>query len=403
MKEMTCIVVGGGYAGIHALKAIRKSVQEEQSGRRLRLVLLDPLPAHLRKVLLFKPAVGENEITVPWQRVLPDGTEIIQGAAQHIDGDAKQLYYKDAEGNGKQLAYDVLVVAVGSVARRPEAGAGGIALTDPQSSERIGEQWRRNMKLAASGEHSASKQQLMSAAVAGAGVTGIETAAELAYAMKDEAVRHGLNPMDVRVHLLNTHERLFREAPAKVGRKLERLLAECGVTVHHRTQAVREQDGSLTLTRGEPMRVGLTVWTMGLVPNPVLRGMNLPLTAQGSVIVDGSYRVEGRPGVYSIGDCAHIIDPASGLTDSMTCKEAIPQAGRLGRILCADLAGRPAPSHRKSTVPSFTIGLGPSRGLVWTRKWGLDMIITGKLAFRVKSFVWNYASMLHTGNNKPIE
>jgi len=399
MTDFTCVVVGGGYAGIHALKAIRKSYQEEQTGRRLRLILLDKEPGHLRKVLLFKPAADQSGITVPWQRVLPEGTEIVQGTARQVDGVAKRLHYADADGSVRMLAYDIVVVAVGSVSCRPDPDLGGIALTDPQSSAAIGERWRRHMKLAVGENDAASKRQLMSVAVAGAGITGIETAAELAYAMKEEAAALGLNPAEARVHLLNAHDRLFREAPAKIGRKLERLLAGCGVTVHHRLQAVREHSDGLTVSQGAPLRVGLTVWTMGLVPNPALLDMNLPLTAQGSVVVDGSYRVEGLPGVYSIGDCARIVDPESGLADSMTCKEAIPQAGRLGRVIWADLTGRPAPLHRKASIPSFAIGLGPEQGFVWTRKWGLDMMITGKLASRIKTFAWNYASMLHTGKS----
>lgn len=59
MQEVTCIVVGGGYAGINAIKAIRKSFAEVNSYTLL-LILIDKQPHHLRKVLLFKPAACMN-------------------------------------------------------------------------------------------------------------------------------------------------------------------------------------------------------------------------------------------------------------------------------------------------------------------------------------------------------
>lgn len=393
MKELTCTVVGGGFAGIHAVKAIRKAYQEQQDGRKLRLILLDKQPYHLRKVLLFRPAVGGENITVPWQQILPEGTHFVQGTVQNVDNRNKRLLYQDAAGHDQQMEYDVLVIAVGSILRQPQSDQGGIALTDLESAERIREQWRENLKLAAGAATEDERQRLLSIAVAGAGITGIETAAELAYAIRAEATLMGINPATVRIHLLNRQERLFLEGPAKVGRKLEHYLAEGGVTVHHRRNVLREHNGKVIFAEGVPLSVGLTIWTLGLVPNPALRSMALPLTKDGRVIVDECYRVREMPGVYGIGDCAHIVDPTSGKADRMTCKEAIPQAQRLGNIICADLAGRPAPQH-KSVIESFTVGLGPDRGVMWAHKWGLDVILTGKLAYKIKTFLWEFSSML---------
>lgn len=59
MQEVTCIVVGGGYAGINAIKAIRKAFAEANSYT-LRLIVIDKQPHHLRKILLFKPAACMN-------------------------------------------------------------------------------------------------------------------------------------------------------------------------------------------------------------------------------------------------------------------------------------------------------------------------------------------------------
>lgn len=392
MKELTCIVVGGGFAGIHAMKAIQKAHRANGSGQKLKLILLDQQPHHIRKVLLFRPAVSDNKITVPWEQLLPEDTTFIRGSAQQVETEDKLLWYTDDEGHKQQLAYDVLVMAIGSVARRPELEQGGIPLTSMNAAARIHDQWQDNMRRAAEVKSTEERQQLLTAAIVGAGISGVETAAELGYAMRTKADQYGIQPSEVKVHLINAQERLFLEGPAKVSQRLEQDLAECGVTVHHKRKALREDDGRLLLSDGDSLPVGLTVWTLGLMPNPVLRSMGLPLTNNGQVIVDECYRVLDTDGVYAIGDNAFIVERASGKVSQMTCKEAIPQAQRLGKIIAADLTGSEAPKH-KAVMEAFTIGLGPGRGLLWTHKWGLDIIITGKLAYKIKCFTWDLASM----------
>lgn len=393
MNDLTCVIIGGGHAGLAALKAIKETTRGMARGRRIRFVLLDKQSAHVRKVLLFRPAVGGEDIRIPWTHWFPEGVEFVQGTVTSVDSGEKRIRYTDAEGKDGHIRYDLLVVAVGSVVRRPDPDQGGIALTDPQAAADIRERWRANLQKAVGETNPEERKRLMAIAVAGGGISGIETSAELALAMREEASALGLHPDAATVYLLNGQERLFPEGPEKVGRKLDQTLSECGVTVLHNRKAVREGAGVVTLSNGDRLAAGLCIWTIGLIPNPALRSMGLPLTSEGQVLVDECYRVQGAPGIYSIGDCARIVDPGTGKADQMTCKEGGMQADRLAKIMLADLEGRPAPVH-KSSMEFFCIGLGENRGLVWTRKWGLDMIMTGKLAWKIKKLTWDLGSKL---------
>ena len=125
----------------------------------------------------------------------------------------------------------------------------------------------------------------------------------------------------------------------------------------------------MTVSHGDRLPVGLCIWTIGLIPNPDLRSMGLPLTPDGQVLVDGSYRVQGVTGVYSIGDCTRIVDPRNDIADQMTCKEGGLQGERLGKIVMADLEDARSGSQEGS-LRFFCIGLGKNRGLVWGRKRG---------------------------------
>jgi NADH dehydrogenase len=391
MKQLTCIVVGGGYAGINAIKAIRKTFKGEAI--QLRLILIDKNPYHLRKVLLFKPAAGNEDIIIPLTRLFPEGVEFVQATVTIIESEERRLLYQDTEGNENSVNYDLLVVAAGSVVRQPDPAQGGMALASLDAAQKIREAWRANLKKAVKETNAKERQRLMAITIAGAGISGIETSAELAHFIREDAQQLGLDPGAVKINLINTNMRLFPDGPAKVGLKMERSLEACGVTVLHGSKVLQEKEGTITLSSGETMSVGLCVWMLGLLPNPMLQSIGIPVNSEGYVIVDESYRVQGVQGVYSIGDCARIVDPVSGRTDGKTCKEAIAQASRLAKVLSADLAGRPAPSH-KGFIDFFCFGLGPEHGMAWTRKWGVDIIITGKLGWRLRKFTWDSASLL---------
>jgi len=393
MKELTCIVIGGGYAGINAIKAIWKTFKGQESKRKLRLILIDKNSYHFRKVLLFKPAVGYEEITIPLTRLFPEGVEFVRATVTKIESEERRLLCQDAEGNKNSIKYDLLVLAVGSVVRQPDPERGGMALASLDAAWKIREAWRANIKKAVKEKSAEERQRLMTIAVVGAGISGIETSAELAYFIREDALLLGLDPSAVRIKLFNANKRLFLEGPAKIGLKLERSLDACGVTTLHGSRVLQEKEGVLTLSNGETMSVGLCVWTLGLLPNPMLQSIGLPITSEGYVVVDASYRAQGAQGVYSIGDCARIVDPASGRVDGKTCKEATAQAARLGKILSADIAGRQAPPHR-GFIDFFCFALGPEKGMVWIHQWGLDITFTGKLGWRIRKFTWDLGSLL---------
>ncbi|MBS4195155.1 NAD(P)/FAD-dependent oxidoreductase [Lederbergia citri] len=393
MKELTCVVIGAGYAGIHAVKEIRKQFKNLVNKQLLRLVLINKHPFHLRKVLMFRPAVTNEEIRVPLKKLFPDGVELMQATVTKIVAEEKKLTYLNIVGEEHTMNYDMLVVAAGSFIREPGMEQGGIPLASLENAQQIRNAWLTNLERAALEDNSQERERLMRIAIAGAGISGMETAAELAYYARKDAKRLGLDPQSLKIDLYNSHQRLFLDGPAKVGKKLENILQDIGINVVHEKRVIKEKDGILWLSNNEKRPVGLCIWTLGLQPNPMLRELGLPVTSEGYALVDASYRVADMPGVYSIGDCARIVDPLNEHVDGKTCKEAMPQAARLAKVILADLEGRQAPVH-KSYLNSFSIGLGPEKGLTWVKKWGVDFIITGKLGWKIKKYTWATASML---------
>lgn len=391
MEETTYVVLGGGYAGLHALKAIRKAWDKEGKGV-LKLILIDKNDYHLRKVLLFKPAANEERITIPFSELLEQDVQLRCGEVIAVNADRRHVAIRTADGYDEKIRFDRLVIALGSTIRRPAAECGGYPLTSLDDAYAIRKAWRANMQRAAGERSPHVRKQLLTVVIAGAGISGIETAGELVHYMGKEAQQLGIAANELEIILCNAHDRLLGQISGKLSRRLEEELRKLGVRVLHNSAVVQVEGGAVELVNGKRVEAGLCLWTTGLQPNPLLQQLKLPLTAEGKLMVDASYRLQGHSSIYAIGDCAHIVDPKTGACDGNTCREAIAQAARLAKVLLADQHAQPAPVHEPA-LTAFCVSLGPGQAIVWFNKWELDMILSGKLSWRIRQYTWDSASL----------
>lgn len=268
MNKLTCVVIGGGYAGIHAIKSIQKYIGRKKP---IRIILIDPNPYHIKKVLIFKPAVTKEEIKVPWERIFPSGVEVVQGAVTNINKKEKTIIIQNNRKEESKLKYDKAVIAIGSSFKQINSSNGGISLSSPENAEYIYKLWNENLKLALRATSLEEQKKLMTVTVIGAGISGIETSAALAEQMRTVAKNMNLDPKDIQVFLVNSNNNLFTKGPAKLGKKLERRLMKMGVKILHHTRVKQvNEDGILDLNSGRRILSGLCIWTVGLVPNPVV-------------------------------------------------------------------------------------------------------------------------------------
>ncbi|WP_309123500.1 FAD-dependent oxidoreductase [Paenibacillus sp.] len=392
----TIVVVGGGYAGIHTVKAVK--TESERIGTPVRIVLMDPATYHAKKVRLVQAAAVPTSLRVPWETLFPAGeADFVQGRCNAVDAAARTVTYEDASGVPRTLAYDRLVLALGSVVREAPEGAGGIALRDEVHAERIRLAVEANLEAAVLERDAARQAALCAVVVAGGGISGVETAAELAKAMKRRAAALGLPASLPRVTIVAGGPRLVPLMTDAASKRLEARLRAAGVRIVRGVRVARDGgDGFAELSDGKRLPCGLVVWTIGVDPSPTLRGLGLPLGADGRLSTDCWYRVQGGyDTIYAVGDNARIVDSATGVEDGMTCREAIQQAQRLGRVLLADITGRPAEPHRAATRQQYCVDLGEGEGFAWIRHWGVDFTIGGALGGKVREYTWNLGSLMN--------
>lgn len=380
IKLKTIVIIGGGYAGINLIAALKKELN-----KKIRVILVDKNDYHFKKVKLFKGIVNEDisKLSIPLKQYC-ENIHFIHGEVIGINHDAQTINITGEDGTIHRQGYDQLVLALGSVLRDVGPDRGGVPLVNLENARDIR---KKLIKIAV------SPKSNIRLAIAGSGITGIETAAEVNSWLKDVTEKRGISK-NIELVLINASQRLLEEAPVKVSSRLESRLKEHGIQILHNAKAEKFVDGEVCFTDGSKLDVDFCIWTVGLKPHPSLSALDVPLTEDGKIKVDPWYRLVGSENIYGIGDCVHAVDPNCSMAAAMSCKEAISQAKRLAKILKAHMEGDAAPAHQNHP-DFFSIGLGPDDGFVWAHKWGMDVVFCGKPASKIREYTWELASKMN--------
>ncbi|GAA3388565.1 NAD(P)/FAD-dependent oxidoreductase [Cryptosporangium minutisporangium] len=362
------LIIGGGYVGMYTAYRLQKRLRRGEAT----VTVVDPQPNMTYQPFLAEAAAGSVEarhVVVPLRRVLPK-TRVLAGSLTGVDPVRRTATVMTTGGETTELAYDHLVVAVGSVSRTlpiPGLAQAGIGFTT------IGEAiWLRNHVLsrldaAASTDSAARRRRLLTFVVVGGGYSGVEVFAELQDMARHATRRYPeLGPADMRWVLVDAADRILPEVSASLASYTVERLAKRGMEVKLGTRVESMVDGHVVLSDGERLESDTIVWTAGVRPNPVVARLGLPTDAQGRLDVTAELKVAGVPGVWSAGDAAAVPDLSRADDPGARCgasaQHAVRQASRLADNIVATLRDRRTRTYRHAYVGSVaSLGLHKGR------------------------------------------
>lgn len=346
------VIVGGGAGGLELASRLGRKLGPE------RVTLVDQALTHIWKPTLHEVAAGTLDIHqegLSYEMLAHDnGFRFVYGPLVALDPQQRRIGVGPIRDEGgevllpaRQLAYERLVLALGSTARYfgvPGAAEHTLSLNDPESAEQFR---RRMLKLLAAAE---LRKQAGGAAdvhivIIGGGATGVELAAELreASAVHTHYGFRRLDPeRDVHIALLEGGARLLAPLREKVSAAAAALLRERHVEVHTNCQVTRIDADAVEDRSGRRHPSDVTVWAAGIEAPALLRALALPVNKDGQVGVDAQLRVAGTPGVLALGDCA-ACQGADGRLLPPRAQTAHQQANYLYRALLAEARGGPWP------------------------------------------------------------
>lgn len=296
------VVIGGGFGGLEAVKALRKAD--------VRVTLLDRQNHHLFQPLLYQvatAALSPADIAEPLRHIVrkQENCEVILTEVQRVDPAARQVITSDGP-----LDYDYLIVAAGarhSYFGKDEWERFAPGLKSLDDALEIRRRMLLAFELAEKTADSETREAALTFVVIGAGPTGVEMAgaiSEIARVSLLRDFRH-IDPSQARVILLDAAPRVLPTFVEDLSESARRQLIDLGVEVRLRAMVADLDAGGVTLKDGERIAARTLVWAAGNAASPLGASLGVPCDRQGRVIVGKDLSIPGHPEVFVIGDLAH--------------------------------------------------------------------------------------------------
>jgi NADH:ubiquinone reductase (H+-translocating) len=359
------LVVGGGFAGLQAVRGLRRAPVD--------VTLVDRQNYTLFQPLVYQVATGAlsaAEIAAPLRAVFrrQPNARVLLGAVTGFDLERREIVVADLPNGGGEisLGYDTLIVAGGS--RYSYFGHEEWQAHAPELKSLSGALDIRSRILGAfeAAEVEADperRQAWLTFVVVGAGPTGVEMAGQIAEVAHDSVRRdfRSANPQSARVLLVEAADRVLPAFPESLSHKAAGALERLGVTplVGHTVVDVGAEQVAIKNPNGEVERVDArtAVWAAGVTAS----GLAAQLAQQAGLEVDRAGRLTvtpeltlpGHPEVFALGDMVRV----EGMALPGLAPVAMQEGRYAARAIRARLRSRePGPFHYRDKGNLATIG-----------------------------------------------
>jgi NADH dehydrogenase len=345
------VVIGGGYAGTLAANHLRQRPDID-------ITLVNPRPVFVERIRLHQLVADTGTATADYATLLGDGIRLVVDAVEAIEPAARRVLLS----SGAELNYDYLIYAVGSTGVTPSIVPGfaefAHSVADLESAQRL---------------HFALTDLPLPApvTVVGGGLTGIETASELAEQGRPVTLVCGpvLGPS------------LSKRGRHSVAKRLRRL----GVNVLESVAVAEVRWDHVVLTDGVALPSAATVWTAGFAVPDLAARSGLRTDPMGRLLTDETLTSIDDHRIVAAGDAA----APSGQPLRMSCQAAGPMGAQAANTVLSRIAGD-APAALSQAFVGQCISLGRSDAtfqLARTDDTPVNMLLGGRAAASLKEAI----------------
>jgi NADH:quinone reductase (non-electrogenic) len=345
MSEHTpvVVIVGGGFAGLSAAKALRNAP--------VRVLLIDRTNHHLFQPLLYQVAMSvlsPAQIAAPIRDLLRKhrNTTVLMGEVVGVDKEQQVVFVNNSDRDRAPIHYDYLILATGgthSYFGHPEFEQFAPGLKTLSDAVAIRNKILQAFEQAEAEEDPLLHRDLLTFVLVGAGPTGVELAGALALLIRNSlrSQFRRIDPTSARIVLVDMANKVLGPYTAKLSEAAKHRLEKLGVEVRL-GQGVDRIDADGVIVAGERISSKTVIWTAGVTPSPAGRWLNVETDRAGRVRIQPDLTVPGHSEIFVVGDTAsldHDGKPLAGVA------QVAMQEGRYaGRLIARRVAGQSPPA-----------------------------------------------------------
>ncbi len=339
------VILGGGFAGLCAAKALARAP--------VAVTLVDRRNHHLFQPLLYQVATASlspADIATPIRKVLSRQrhTTVLLGEAVAIDVAGREVVLKDG-----RLPFDYLVVACGvshSYFGHDEWEPLAPGLKSIEDATEIRRRFLLCFEAAEREPDPEARRAKLTFVVVGGGPTGVELAGAMAEIARRSIPRdfRSIDTRTARIILVEGEDRLLTAFPPELSARAKRDLERLGVEV--RTGArVTEIDRECVRVGEERIGAECVLWAAGVKAEGLVRCLGVELDRSGRVKVEPDLSVPGHPRIFIAGDLAAVSDVKTGKPVPGVAPAAMQMGRHVGRTIAREAAGSAAgkPAERR--------------------------------------------------------
>lgn len=337
------IIVGGGFGGLAAARALKKTPME--------VILIDRNNHHVFQPLLYQVAISvlaSGQIAAPIRGILrrQKNVTVILGEVTGVDKDRRCVFVNSADREGVPLSYDYLILATGvgpNYFGHDEFEKFAPGLKSVADAVAVRSHVLQAFEQAEAEEDPSRHRDLLTFVLVGAGPTGVEMAGAIASlvrnALRSEFRR--IDPTSARVILIDRGSRVLASFSEKLSQAAKERLESLGVEVRlgHGADQI-DADG--VIVEGERIASRSVIWTAGVTPSPAGKWLGVETDHAGRVRIQKDLTVPGHTEIMVVGDTASLDQDGRPLPG--VAQVAIQQGRYAAKLIHARVSGSPAPA-----------------------------------------------------------